>query len=343
MGFDSLPLWVLLALFAGAGGVILVCGVHLTGQADRIADRTGLGEALVGGVLLGAATSLSGTVVSVTAALDGRASLAFSNAVGGIAAQTAFLAIADIVYRRGNLEHVAADVSSLFQCALLMLLLAIPLVAYTTPEITLLGVHPASYALVIVYGSGLLAQRHVREQPMWRVVNTSETHEDSPDEEQHDLRGNLRLIAGFSALMLVLASMGWVLAEVAGALTDRFNLNASLVGALMTAVVTSLPELVTTLAAVHRGALQLAIGGIVGGNTFDTLFLMLSDVAYRDGSLYQAVSPQDYFWLAIGLVMTAVLLLGLLVRQKSGPGGIGFESVSLLGIYGGAIALQALG
>ncbi len=70
MGFDSLPLWVLLALFAGAGGVILVCGVHLTGQADRIADRTGLGEALVGGVLLGAATSLSGTVVSVTAALD---------------------------------------------------------------------------------------------------------------------------------------------------------------------------------------------------------------------------------------------------------------------------------
>lgn len=126
MGFDSMPLWVLLALFAGAGGVILVCGIHLTGQADRIADRTGLGEALVGGVLLGAATSLSGTVVSVTAALDGRASLAFSNGVGGIAAQTAFLAIADIVYRRGNLEHVAADVSSLFQCALLMLLLAIP-------------------------------------------------------------------------------------------------------------------------------------------------------------------------------------------------------------------------
>ncbi|GAB2186955.1 sodium:calcium antiporter [Roseibium sp. LAB1] len=343
MGLDSLPLWGLLALFAGAGGVILICGIRLTGQADRIADRTGLGEALVGGVLLGAATSLSGTVVSVTAALDGRASLAFSNGVGGIAAQTAFLAIADIVYRRANLEHVAADISSLFQCALLMLLLAIPVVAYTAPEITFLGVHPASYALVIVYGSGLLAQRHVRDQPMWRVVDTSVTHKDIPDEEPHELRGNLALMAGFSGLMLVLGAMGWVLAEVAGELTDRFNLNASLVGALMTAVVTSLPELVTTLAAVHRGALQLAIGGIVGGNTFDTLFLTLSDIAYREGSLYQAVSTQDYFWLAIGLVMTAILLLGLLVRQKSGPGGIGFESVSLIGVYGGAIALQALG
>ncbi|EAV40263.1 cation antiporter (Na+/Ca2+) [Stappia aggregata IAM 12614] len=343
MSFDSLPLWLLLAIFAAAGGVILVCGIRLTGQADRIADRTGLGEALVGGVLLGAATSLSGTVVSVTAALDGRASLAFSNGVGGIAAQTAFLAIADIVYRRANLEHVAADVSSLFQCALLVLLLSIPMVAYTTPEITFLGIHPASYALVIVYFGGVMAQRRVHEQPMWQAVHTSETHEDSPDEAQKDMRGNMWLIGAFAGLMLVLATMGWVLAEVAGELTDRFDLNASLVGALMTAVVTSLPELVTTLAAVHRGALQLAIGGIVGGNTFDTLFLTLSDVAYRDGSIYHAVSSQDYFWLTIGLVMTAILLLGLLVRQKSGPGGIGFESVSLLGVYGGAIALQAIG
>ncbi|MHA7776260.1 hypothetical protein [Roseibium sp. M-1] len=141
MGFGDQPLWVLLALFAGAGGVILICGIRLTGQADRIADRTGLGEALVGGVLLGAATSLSGTVVSVTASLDVRPSLAFSNAVGGIAAQTAFLAFVDVLYRRANLEHVAADLASLFQCALLMLLLVIPLIAFTTPEVTLWQVH----------------------------------------------------------------------------------------------------------------------------------------------------------------------------------------------------------
>ena len=52
---------------------------------------------------------------------------------------------------------------------------------------------------------------------------------------------------------------------------------------LMTAVATSLPELVTTLAAVRRGAAQLAVGGIIGGNAFDVLFLSASDVAYRDG------------------------------------------------------------
>ncbi|MEO2040107.1 MAG: sodium:calcium antiporter, partial [Martelella sp.] len=103
-----------------------------------------------------------------------------------------------------------------------------------------------------------------------------------------------------------------------------------MVGALMTAVVTSLPELVTTLAAVRRGALQLAVGGIIGGNTFDTLFLTLSDLAYRDGSLYHAIGKDDLIWLAVGLSATAILLLGLIVRQKAGPGRIGFESAGIL-------------
>ncbi|SDY10085.1 hypothetical protein [Citreimonas salinaria] len=34
--------------------------------------------------------------------------LAFSNSVGGIAAQTLFLAVADMFYRKNDLEHAAA-------------------------------------------------------------------------------------------------------------------------------------------------------------------------------------------------------------------------------------------
>jgi cation:H+ antiporter len=113
-------------------------------------------------------------------------------------------------------------------------------------------------------------------------------------------------------------------------------------GALATAVVTSLPELVTTLAAVRRGALQLAVGGIIGGNTFDTLFLTISDVGYREGSLYHAIGRDDLFWLVVGLMLTAVLTLGQLYRQRHGPAGIGIESFAILGIYALAILAQTL-
>lgn len=94
---SELALPYLLAILAAGAAVVLVCGLRMTGLADDIADRTGMGEAVTGGVLLGGATSLSGSFVSLTAALNGQASLAFSNGIGGIAAQTAFLALGDFV------------------------------------------------------------------------------------------------------------------------------------------------------------------------------------------------------------------------------------------------------
>jgi len=151
------------------------------------------------------------------------------------------------------------------------------------------------------------------------------------------------LLVRTAGLIAILSLSGWAVAKVGAEMTERLNLSASFVGAAMTAVVTSLPELVTTLAAVRRGALQLAIGGIIGGNTFDTLFLTMSDIGYRDGSVYHAVALSDIFWLAISLTMTSVLLLGLLFRQRQGPAGIGAESVALLAIYLTALVVQFFG
>ncbi len=335
----SYPLLALAGLIAAA--VILGAGLRMTDLADKIADRTGFGEAMVGGVLLGAATSFSGTIVSLTAALDGRASLAFSNGIGGIAAQTAFLAVADLLYRRANLEHAAAELANVFQCGLLMLMLAVPLAAYVSPEVSVLGVHPASALLVAVYAVGVVATARLREHPMWRPVDTDETRDDEPEDDDDPNKPATGLVIQFLVLMLLLGAAGWGISRVGASVTDRIGLSASLVGALMTAVVTSLPELVTTIAAVRRGALQLAVGGIIGGNTFDVLFLMFADVGYRDGSVYHAIGTGDLFWLATAMLMTGVLMLGLLYREKQGPGGIGRESVTLLAIYGGAILLQA--
>ncbi|MBB4265860.1 sodium:calcium antiporter [Roseospira visakhapatnamensis] len=339
---DSLSLPMVLALFVVAGLFIGVLGVRMTALADRLGDCTGLGEAVVGGVLLGLATSLSGVVVSVTAALDGRASLAFANGVGGIAAQTAFLVLADLMFRRANMEHAAAELASIVQAALLSLMLAVALLAATGPDIALWGVHPASVALVVIYGLGVRTTARVRQTPMWHPETTPETRTDTPDDEAGEGERLWLLLVQFAALAVMLGVAGWAISKAGGRLSDMLGISETTVGALMTAVTTSLPELITTLAAVRRGALQLALGGIIGGNTFDVLFLTVSDVAYRDGSLYHAVGRGDLFWLTIGLAMTAVLLLGLVVRERRGIAGIGFESVTVLGLYGLAILVQAM-
>lgn len=70
----------------------------LAGDADKIADKTGLGEAVTGTIFLGLTTALPGVAASIFAAMDGRPALAISNAIGGIAIQTTFLALADIAH-----------------------------------------------------------------------------------------------------------------------------------------------------------------------------------------------------------------------------------------------------
>jgi cation:H+ antiporter len=75
------------------------------------------------------------------------------------------------------------------------------------------------------------------------------------------------------------------------------------------------------------GALTLAVGGIIGGNTFDVLFIVFSDIVYRKGSIYHAMDAQSLFLIGMTLLLTSVLLMGLIRREKRGAGNIGFEGV----------------
>ncbi|MEM6751417.1 MAG: sodium:calcium antiporter [Cyanobacteria bacterium P01_C01_bin.38] len=334
---QSLPIGI--SLFIIAAIVIGLVGTRMCKVADRLADATGWGEAVVGAVFLGGSTSLAGIVTSVTAAYGGHADLAVSNAVGGIAAQTAFLAIADMFYRKANLEHAAASIANLIQGTLLMSLLAIPLLASSSPQVSFWGIHPATFAIIGAYLFGLRLVSQAEEKPMWKPRYTEKTVEDEPPEIT-DINVSLtRLWLEFSFYAIVLALAGYLIAQAGVFIAIETGLSESLVGGLFTAVSTSLPELVVTVAAVRQGALTLAVGGIIGGNCFDLLLLAFSDIAFRSGSIYAVISNNQIFVISLTILMTGILLLGLLQREKYGFANIGFESVLILLLYIGGIGL----
>jgi cation:H+ antiporter len=342
MPFD-LSTWglpALVAAFAGAALLISVAGVTVASRADVIADRTGLGEAIVGALILGGSTSLAGLVASVTAAWQGHPSLAISNAIGGIAIQTAFLAVADVTYRRANLEHAAASTTNLSFSALLIALLSLLLVATFGPDVTIWRVHPASVVLVVAYVAGLRLVGRVRRERMWSPRMTPWTVRDEPAEDGGRTHSSAWLYGTFALAVAALAAAGYLVTQFGIAVADRTGLDDTAVGGLLVATVTSLPELVTTVTAVRRGALTLAVGGIIGGNAFDTLFLAASDVAYRDASIFHRFNQQDLFVVALTILMTAVLLLGLLRREQAGVARIGFESAFILVLYVGAVLVM---
>ena len=333
----SLPL--LSGAFVLCAGIIAVFGVRMTRAARDLAHRTGLGELLVGAVLVGAATSLSGITTSVTAAWSGHAGLAVSNALGGIAAQTAFLAIADIAYRRANLEHAAASVENLLVCAFLLCLLAMHVGGAATPSFSFFGIHPVTPLLVVAYLFGLYVLITAHRAPMWIPRRTDDTRPESNGYESRPGGGMAVLWVTFGTSALVVTGAGWLLAQVAVPFSVQTGFSESFVGGTFTAIATSLPELIIVVAAVRMGALNLAVGDIVGGNAFDTLFIAVSDAAYREGPIYAALGNAELLWLAITILMTSVLLMGLLYRERYGIGNIGMESVLLAVIYLGGASL----
>ncbi len=339
--FQQLPLWANFAIFAAATCAIFYAGVRIAKVADRLADQLGLGEAITGALFLGASTSLSGMVTSVTAAADGYAELAISNAAGGIAAQTVFLTIADMFYKKANLEHAAASAENIMQGTLLIGLLTIPLLTMTAPDHHYWGVHPATLVLFAAYIFGLRQIALARQNPMWKPHWTPQTRQDEPEQASWN-ESMTRLWGQLVVCAAVLGASGWLVARNGITISKQTGLSQTFIGGFFTAVSTSLPELVTAVAAVRQGALTLAVGDIMGGNAFDTLFIAVADIAYREGSLYHQITPDQVFILVLGILMTSVLLMGLVRREKWGIGNIGFESFLIFALYGAGVLLLFL-
>ncbi len=298
-------------------------------------------------------TSLPGIVTTITGGIAGDAAFALANPVGGVAIQTVWLAIADLAYRRANLEHAAASLENVLQALVLVALLAIPVVAYATPELVWGWVHPATVLIPVLYGYGFTLLRRMRAEPMWRPTATRDTRTEDrladgaegdrpppPSQARRpDARTTPRLWASLATLAVVVGAAGWVIGSSGVRLVRATGLPSEVVGFTLTTALTSLPELVVLVAAMRMGALTLGVGNIIGGNVFDTLMIAVADVSYTDGSVYAAAGPSSLVLLGGTILITTLLAGGLVMRDRKG---IGFEGVSLPLVYAGTVALAVV-
>jgi cation:H+ antiporter len=212
-----------------------------------------------------------------------------------------------------------------------------PLIAAAQPPVTVWGIHPVSFLIPIAYGFGLRLLSRIQDDPMWHPVRTDETREELSEPEENATSGR-SLWMRFLLYAGITAVAGYAIGEASLGIVDKTALSETAVGTIFAAVANSLPELVTAIAAVRIGAVSLAVGDVIGGNAFEVMFLSAADMFY-DGSIYAAMTEQDRTTGLTAMLMTAVLLLGMIRRQKSGPGNIGFESAIVLLLYAGSVVL----
>jgi len=318
--------------------IVIVASNVLSRYADAIAEKTGLGRAWVGAILLAGVTSLPELVSGVTAvSLLNAPNLAIGGIVGSNLFNLALIAVMDLAYQPGWILSQAQDghiLSGGFSILLMGLVVISPLVGPLLNGTGLLGISFISFGLIFLYlaGARLLAR--------FQSKRLTEVLEQEAVERHYDQISRTRTYLTFALAGLVIVAAGVWLGSIADRIAAETGLGRSFVGAFFLGVSTSLPEIASSLAAVRMGAIDLAIGNVLGSNLFNVTLLAVYDVFDGPQNLWAAMSTANALALVIAIMMTGVVIISLIYRASPRtPWRMSWDGVALLVMYGASMLL----
>jgi cation:H+ antiporter len=315
--------------FLAGAGLIVLAGTRLSRYADQISERTGLGGAFIGFILLATVTSLPELAVSVTAIVAvGSPDLAVSALLGSNTFNLAIIVLLDILYRSGPLlqkvypGHVlSAGLGVMFIGTVTALILFYE----HGGVVELFGIGLSSFIFVAIYVAAVrLIFRYDRRM---RVA--------AADGKETAGKGRLgALVSKTAAAAVVIVTVGIWLSLTGEKVAAATGWGESFVGSLFLAAATSLPEAVVSIGALRLGRADMAISNLLGSNLFNMVTIALCDVLYRPGALLASVSPAGVMSGLTALVMTGIVITALVYRTGTKSAlRIGAEALALGFVY----------
>ncbi len=316
--------------FIISAGLIVLAATQLAKYGDVIAVRTGLGGMFIGVVLMAGATSLPEVLTTISAVWQGTPNLAAGNLLGSNMFNMLLLALLDLVHQNERILRKAAVKHALSgsSAALLITMVVFFLLDEFTWQIGWVGVDSILLMLAylaIVYF--IQDEQSGHSKPELEMV--------LPDKFPTLRRGLIGFgIAAGSLLVLT----PWMV-DSSNRIAEITGLGTTFIGTSLVAIVTSLPELVTTIAAAKLGADDMAIGNLFGSNLFNMFAFGLTDLFYTEGRFFSVVDPDFLLISVLGLLMTVMALVGNLARIKRRLFFIEVDALALVVVYVAAMWL----
>jgi cation:H+ antiporter len=313
--------------FAICAALIGFAGPVLTRYGDIIARLTGLSRTWIGLVLLATATSLPELFTGISAVTVADApNIAVGDVLGSCVFNLVLLVILDALshdeplYRRIDQGHI---LTAGFGVILIGSAGGLLLLSGNGSALRLFHIGVYTPFLIVLY---LVAMRaafvYYRRTPALPLPK-----DDAPV--------TLRLaLTRYAAAAAVVVAAGTWLPFVGQEIADTMGWGTAFVGTLFVAGATSFPEFVVTISALRLGAIDMAIGNLLGSNLFDILILAIDDIAYAKGPILAAVSPAHAVTAFAAVTMSGIFIVAVLYRPETRfRGTVGWVSLSLLMVY----------
>lgn len=322
-----------------AGLFALIAGAELLVRgASRLALSFGISPLVVGLTVVAFGTSSPEVAVSVGAVMDGRTDIAVGNVVGSNIFNVLFILglsalITPLVV---NIQLIRQEGPIMLGASLLLLLLALDGRLGLLDGVMLSG-------LLLAYTTFLIVQSR-RETQAAQAEYAAEVKPAQVGSWDASLPVQLLLI-GAGLILLVLGS-GW-LVDAAVIFAAALGVSDVVIGLTIVAAGTSMPEVATSIMAAIKGERDIAVGNVVGSNTFNIFgCLGLSSLVAGSSGLVVPTSVINFdIWvmLAVALACLPVFLTGREIARWEGVVFLGYYLAYVAYLILAAQAHDALG
>jgi cation:H+ antiporter len=337
MKFDSWALPLLAGVFVGAAIAVWITGTRLARLANAISGKTGIGQAAIGLVLLGAVTSLPDIAVATSATLNGAPILSINDVLGSASFNIVILAVADAAHRREALTSQVPTIGVVLQGVVCIIALALVAMSSAMGDRHFLGVGWGSWLILLAYTICIRLLMRSQSDRHWHAEPSGAQKVD--EESRGEERSLRRLLAYTAVCAAVILVAGFLLARTGEVLAEKTGLGASFFGAVALGIATSLPELSTVLESVRLRRYTMAISDVLGTNLFNVTIIVLVDALHRGGPVLVEAGPFAATAALLSLVLTAIYLVGMLERRDRTLLRMGYDSIAVVLTYAAGLVL----
>jgi cation:H+ antiporter len=314
--------------FALCATVIFFCGTKLAQYGDQIADITGMSRAWFGLILMASVTSLPELFVGISSAsIVESADFAVGDVLGSCVFNLAILSLLDVFSKKVTIFSVASQ-SHILAGALGIVLFSFVGVGLFLPydfQITKwIGI--SSIIFIVIYLISIkLVYQYDKNHPTVRIASKNLETQNKPTLK--------KVILWYTLNALFVIGAAFLLPHFADEISNQTGLQKSFIGTLLLAASTSLPEVAVSLAAIKMGAIDMAVGNLLGSNLFNIFILAMDDFFYSKGSILVDASESNIISVFSIITMTAIAIIGLIYRSKSKSFILAWDTLLILIMY----------
>ena len=298
-------------------GIVLIVkgGDWFVDGAAWLAEVTGIPKFIVGATIISFATTLPEIIVSSMAAVEGhkilisgignyivesqeKVGMAIGNGIGSVICNTAFIMAISLIFMPIKIERKDFVPKALLLIGSVLALFLL----------SLNGVLTVSGAMVLL----VILVIYIFEN-----IKSARNNISNSDEEP--IKADRRLVARHIMLLVVGAACivlgSRLLVDNGGEIARNWGVSEAIIGVTIVAIGTSLPELVTAVAAVVKRHPSMSIGNVIGANIIDTT-LILSVCSFIYGGNLPVSTQNIRLDFPVAILVSLIAVIPTIIQKK---------------------------